>query len=135
MKHIILLAAILLAACSSSTEVESHTPRLGQYTYTSTIAGSGTLTITYASADSIAGTWDTHRVGSEVRLTGAGELGFWNQDAYVLYGLSRVTINNVEYTTRYAHRITPTGSGVTCTVQILLEPQTKQACTLVHVGP
>lgn len=112
-----------LAGCSNSTGPEDRGLRVGRYAYSS-VAGTGTLRITYASADSVAGVWDVAS-GSAV-MAGATSLGFWNQDAYVVYGTQR----NGNFSTTYAHRIGPSG----CTVRIPLSGEPVRPCTVTYQG-
>jgi hypothetical protein len=83
-----LVIAALLSACGgdAGTGPGRHTPELGTYSYTFQPTGpglapppiTGTLVITYAAADSIAGTM--YSADLERRTS----LGFFNVDAYVL---------------------------------------------------
>jgi hypothetical protein len=105
MKKLILL--ILIAACGGGTTEPAPTLQARSYAYSSTVEGTtrtGALVVTYATADSIAGSW---AVSSFQQRAG---LGFRNGDAYVLYAYSAINAKV------YAHRIRPDG---TCTIQLV----------------
>lgn len=81
-------ALVALLACSDSTGLEDRVPALGSYAYSMSIPAAfgtptarhytGSLVITFASEDSIAGSWAVQ--GYQAAL----DLGFWNSDAYVV---------------------------------------------------
>lgn len=126
------MAAILLAACGGGTEPESRVPALGVYDYQSavTLPATGTITVTFASPDSLAATFDL--IGSGGTVTGPGTFGLFNQDAYVLYNFQRITIGGIPVSTQYVFRIGRSGSGMTCQVQLLGSANTRQPCTLTR---
>lgn len=120
--------ALCFAACGSSTEPTTRALRLGRYTYTS-IVGTGTLTVTYATNDSVAGTWNVP--SSTGGMVGPVGLGFWNADAFVLYGEQRNTIGGVVFASTQAHRVTRDS----CTVRTVASGEPTRPCTLTYVGP
>lgn len=110
------LGVLLLAlACGGGgTEPESRVPEVRAYTYslTTTAYGDvrtyrGTLTITYASPDSIAARMNTAALRPDMAL------GFWNVDAYVLYGYV------APGGTTIAHRIRRQRSGIYCEARVI----------------
>ncbi len=119
-----LFACVLLAACSGSTEPEPAALQVGTYTYQSGL-GAGTLTLTYATPDSVAGRFD---VGN---LRGPFSLGRWNVDAYPLFADEVVTIAGTSIRTTYNHRI----SATVCQFKAVPSSEPWRACTLTYVGP
>lgn len=124
-----IFAALLLGACSSSTEsTASRVPKLGRYAY-SGYGGdiSGTLTLTYASADSVAGRWAVNGSNGPFYQPEVA-LGMWNLDAYVLYakGAQATSVT-------YAHRIWRDGNAMQCTAKIVAGAA--YACSLAYLGP
>lgn len=88
-----LTIALAVVACGGSSDSTGPTSlKVGVYNYAGnapflksdgsvgTTSFSGTLTLTYATSDSIAGTFQVARMRSDTKL------GFRNGDAYVLYG-------------------------------------------------
>lgn len=109
-----LLAAAVLwvgaSACGDSTGPQDRALLTGRYAYTATgtaVGGvlSGTLTITYSSADSVAGTWSVQN--SLVTFEPAVQLGKWNEDAFLVWakGTNRAS---------YTHRLARSGNKVDC---------------------
>lgn len=124
------LAVVLgmfVIGCSGTTDPASKLS-IGTYSYsasvpffksdgslgTSTFAG--TLTLTYVSADSIAGTFQANN------LKPATALGFKNQDAYLLYAYTTPWVDVV------AHRIRP---DLGCTAKYVGNDPTG-TCTLTR---
>jgi hypothetical protein len=115
-KHTAFLLAALLA-CSGSTSAPEPVLQTGAYSYSAAVPfvrsdGSigtsnyaGTLTVMYAAADSIAGTFAVPGYRPETKL------GFRNGDAYVLYAYTTGGVT-------LAHRIAPS-----------------LACTVKYIGP
>jgi len=96
---VFVVAVLLAEACSSSTDEGSHVPSVGRYNYSFSYPGgpqySGTLLLTYAAADSIAGTWQVPGYRSDAAL------GFYNVDAYVLYAYP-TTGNTITHRFKFA---------------------------------
>jgi hypothetical protein len=121
----------LVTACGGDglTSVGNATvPRVGQYSYRATgvfgVSGApivGTLRLTFASRDSIAGTWSVPEYQSP------GLLGSYNIDAYVLW--AKNTSGSISVT----HRIARSGNSITCLGKIALG--SGFPCELTYVGP
>ena len=82
MNRLTLLAVTLLAACSGGTDVSVDQPRLGRYSYQFEATGlnaSGTMVLTYAAPDSIAGRFEVPG------YTPVFDLGNRNGSAYIVY--------------------------------------------------
>jgi hypothetical protein len=131
------LAALALAACSDGgTDPAPTPPALGRWAYTATVptqtvggsrAVTATLTLTYASADSIAGRWESTLYASQ-----AAQLGFRNTDAYVLTADGRPGTGLVFVT----HRLTGGGQALGCSgIHHRTDGNVPFACTLTYVGP
>jgi hypothetical protein len=86
------------------------------------------MTVTFASIDSVAATFDVKNANGAVIFGGPAQLGFWNADAYLLY---------VRYSERrvYAHRITRAGDGMTCAASVVGLGGITNHCTLTYIGP
>lgn len=126
-KGLMILLATLALACGDPTGPEARTLRLGRYSYIGMDGAiQGTLTVTYASADSIAGTWSVNDATGAFFRADAG-LGTWNADAYVLYSY------NARFTQTYSHRLSRNGDAVSCTAKLV--PGAAFACSLVYQGP
>lgn len=125
-----LAALMLLVACSgdSTGPTDTRTPRLGRYRYVGDGLGTGTMTVTFASPDSVAATFDVKNANGGVIFSGPAQLGFWNIDAYVLY--ARYSASLV-----YAHRITRAGDGMTCAASVVGLGGVTNDCTLSYIGP
>jgi hypothetical protein len=139
MRRMMTTLAVLLTACGSSTEPDGRVPQLGRYAYEAPVIGTGTLTITHATRDSIAATWDVSN-STTSGMRGRAGMGTWNVDAYVLYGtrVSRVATaaggrDSLTFTETYAHRIWRQGQGMACTVKPI--PGATTGCTLRYLGP
>lgn len=116
--------AMTLSACSNSTAPSALT--VGTYSYSSSIpflksdgslgsqSFSGTLTLTYVAADSIAGAFQVSGFQS------ATTLGFKNKDAYLLYNKTAAGNSLI------GHRIRP---DLGCTAQFIPSSVTG-TCTL-----
>jgi hypothetical protein len=122
------LAVLALSSCGDSTGPSSRTLSVGRYRYEA-YGGeySGTLTLTYATADSVAGTWDVRdRQGRSMYQSAIG-LGFYNVDAYVLYAKGAVATSLT-----YAHRIARNGDAITCSANIVLASTVP--CVVAYLG-
>lgn len=109
-----LTVLLLLAAGCGSNDPSNDTPAVGPYRYTADVRVrdeltsshfEGTLTITFASQDSIAGRWAVEG------LNQPGELGGFNLDAYVL---DATASNDAAL---IAHRIGRGGATLPCEVR------------------
>lgn len=99
-----LLTGLLLAACGDSGGPADQGTRVGRYAYQFSAQGltaSGTMVLTYATADSIAGHFEVSAYTPEFSL------GFKNQDAYVVY--AHPTAGGLAQ-----HRMRPEGSELVC---------------------
>ena len=129
----LLLGLLLLTACGSTTAPSSRAPKLGTYTFASTLVGDGTLRLTYATPDSVAGTWNVaYNSGT---MTGPTTLGFWNSDAYLVYGRMQWVIGGIPTSTQYAVRFAVSGAGMSCTAQVVGDASTLRACALTWTAP
>lgn len=127
-----LIWLVVLGACGGgATEPSSRTLPLGRYAITAPTIGAGTLDITAASSDSIAGVWSVQQTapGTGV-MTGPAQGGFYNLDAYVLYGTMRWTIAGVPFATTYVFRLSRSGNGFACTSQEVGDVSSRRACSL-----
>lgn len=126
-KGLMILLATLALACGDSTGPEARTLRIGRYSYIGMDGAiQGTLTVTYASADSIAGAWAVNdATGAFFRAD--ARLGTWNADAFVLYAY------NARFTQTYSHRIWRTDAGTRCDAKLV--PGAAFNCSLVYQGP
>jgi hypothetical protein len=127
MKRFLLVLFASLLGCGGDSTAPPPALAVGVYDYTATVpffksdgslgtsSYSGTLTLTYAAADSIAGTFQASGLRTDTGL------GFRNGDAYVLYGFSST------FTATLAHRIRP---DLGCTVKFV-GPDPNGTCTLV----
>ena len=105
-------ALAMLGACNSDDGVASRVPALGVYSYHAELRGpdggplalDGTLTLTYATRDSIAGTW------AVPGLEPAPRYGGWNYVAYLLMADGRPQSGVGALT----HRLTRSAAGLTC---------------------
>lgn len=132
MRFPLLLLTLVICACGESTAPTSRVPKLGTYTYSSTLVGTGTLRLTYATADSVAGTWNvisTNGVGS---MSGVAQQGYWDTDAYQVYGLMRFPEGA---TTPYTVRMAVNGDAIRCTVQRVGDATSLSPCTLAWTQP
>jgi len=135
------LAVPVLYACGDSTAPESRAPRVGRYSYESEWTGTGTLTVTRASEDTVAATFDVVIPARNFVMRGPARLGFWNVDAYVLYGQAEITVrlsSGVQtFAEQYAHRIAWRSDGTAaCTVsEVLNANRGQRPCTLRYLGP
>lgn len=143
MQRIALVAVMLTVACGDSTGPSTRVPSLGRYAYESEWTGTGTMTITFASADSVAATFDVGIPSRSLVMRGPAKLGFWNQDAYVLYGDVEITVRTGSTTNpvtvfreQYVHRIRWDAVGAICTVQEVFNANRGlRPCTLRFLGP
>lgn len=128
---------LALAACSGGTDTATpEPPALGRWAYsatvpTQTVGGSrsvtATLTLTYATADSVAGRWESTLYESQ-----PAELGFRNADAYVLTADGRIGSGIVFVT----HRLTGGGRALGCAgTHHRADGNVPFACTLTYIGP
>jgi hypothetical protein len=109
------LTTLLLACSGDSVGPSSHVPALGRYAYSLNHTGpeanpiTGTLVITYASADSIGARWEVSQYEA------APYLGNWNSGAYILYAMPAG--NPQSGTAAASHRINRAGAAteLTCT--------------------
>ena len=129
MRYLLTVCALALVACGDSTGPTSHALRVGRYSY-SAYGGSiaGTLRITYATADSVAGAWDVRSPDGQAFYEPPVSLGFWNQDAYVLYakGAQAAAVT-------YTHRVWRDGEATACTAKIAAGASF--ACVVAYLGP
>jgi len=113
-----LLALTILLGCSGSSDPSKGPPHLGVYHYSAdrfltngnTEHFTGTLTLTYASKDSIAGFW---KVQGSISFfyDSLPELGFFNVDAYVLYATMRFKFDSSAVGLLASNRFEPRGDG------------------------
>jgi hypothetical protein len=145
------VTCVVFWACGGATGLGDSAPRLGRYTYSLTLPlqvgvtnerrYTGAMIVSFASKDSIAGSWDVPTVlypafprtdpGLQTRMA----LGFKNAGAYVVYAypMSGGTIT---------HRLTPTKSGFVCDAGFLygtggggFARLDASLCTLTYAGP
>lgn len=131
----LLAGSLALAACSDGTD-PADVPALGRYAYTATVptqtiggsmAVTATLTLTYATPDSIAGQWT-----STYYENWPAKLGVRNADAWVLTADGRAGSGIVLVT----HRLTGSGPALGCEGRHLTGTTSVPfACTLTYVGP
>lgn len=131
-----ILVLVLLGACGSTAPIP--TPRLGRYAFTANLATagssvahpvSGTLVLSYASADSVAGTMQgSLDFGPLVRL------GFKNGDAY--YVVFDVKYYQQGITGNLNARLRPVDGSLVCDRAIMVpEMQDAASCGISYVGP
>lgn len=125
------LVGLVLGAlgCGDSTGPESRALPVGRYTYTSAL-GTGTVTITRATADSLVGQFDVPT--STGALSGPWRLGAWNIDAYALFVdeiVPGVTPRFVR--AQYTHRVTRDD----CQYKLVPSSDVLRPCRLAYLGP
>lgn len=137
----VIICAVLAACGNGPTEPERVVPRVGRYSYESEWTGTGVLTITRVVPDTVSAEFDTAIPARSFVMRGPARLGFWNVDAYVLYGQAEITVRTggsvQTFVEQYAHRITwrPDGTAA-CTVQEVLNANRGlRPCTLRYLGP
>lgn len=127
MKHAIAALLLLCTACADSTGPSSRDQlQVGRYAYASPL-GTGTVTITFASADSVAGSFAVQGAG---QIHGPIALGGWNTDAYVLYVTHTSAAGGMTFRTTYSHRVT----SRTCQYKAVPSSEAMQPCTLTFSG-
>ncbi len=138
-----LVSLVLVAACGSSSDGTgpdggNHAPKTGLYAYRMSFCDpysggclpltyDGQMTITFATEDSIAGSFNVPAMGPAL------DLGFWNVDAYVVY--SRINSGSRIGT----HRLTKSSAGLNCDGHVL-DPSDFSTipfteCTITYTGP
>jgi hypothetical protein len=130
--------AVLMCACGSSTDPEPPiVPQLGHYTYTTGLGNgthlySGEMVLTYATADSIAGTWSVIGYDPQI-LQGRFDGGYYF--AYANVNDSPTTAYTVtEFaTTASATRCKMTAAQISNNFPPPLITGIK--CSLKYVGP
>jgi hypothetical protein len=125
MRRAMLAGAAFLIGCGgdSTAPLERGQMPTGRYSYTvpSKAQFTGTLTLTYATPNSIAGTWAVP--GYQPR----SQRGGWHSDTYILYAMKVGSTDN-----SYTHNVHRTGDSYSCKVtgsEFVSTP-----CTLVYLG-
>ena len=120
---------VLAIGCGDSTGPESRTLQTGRYAYEA-FGGElrGTLTLTYATADSVAGTWDVRDARGVRAYQTPVLMGAFNLDAYVVYARGETATSVI-----YTHRIARAGDSYTCSGNIpFVRPV---PCVVRYLGP
>lgn len=120
------LAVLALSACGDLAGPSSRTLSVGRYRYEAYNGEfTGFLTLTFASPDSVQGTWDV-RDNRGVVYQSEVKIGLYNIDAYLLYAWGART------SLTYAHRIARDGDRITCTAKIVFG--NALPCTVTYLG-
>lgn len=124
-----LVLGLAAVGCGGSTEPSNRALQVGRYRYTASgtaVRGSlaGTLTLTSATADSVAGSWSV--ASSLLTFQPAVQLGKWNEDAFVLYARGGDGAT-------YSHRIARAGGGYSCVGLVVLGASF--SCAVEYLGP
>lgn len=130
MKRSILVVCALLGCSDDPASPQDRAVRLGVYSYQSQL-GTGTLRVTTATADTIAGVWT-------VPGFDATAYGHWidGGDSFALTHTTTTLINGTPVkSASYAHYVTRSAAGMNCNYSAFNTSATFLPCTLSYVGP